>query len=270
MDGCMRKHALFPGAVAAAKALGAGLEEVLWPTRCVGCDAMGELLCGQCRSRLWEIDQAFACPRCGAPFGSLVCTECACRMYDGDDEDAGGAAPDQESLADVIASLDGVRSYAMLEWPHDRMVRAYKDAGERRLAVLIAQGMARAARAAWPQELALLDCVAFVPCTPQAYARRGFDHMEAVARGLAGLLGVRLDDVLARRSLKDQRDLGRLGRAANVRGTFAVLHRLDGQNILLVDDVFTTGATMGEAARALKVCGAARVFGLTFARAWAG
>lgn len=191
-------------------------------------------------------------------------------MYDEDDEDAGGAASDQESLADVIASLDGVRSYAMLEWPHDRMVRAYKDAGERRLAALIARDMARAARAAWPQELTLLDCVAFVPCTPQAYARRGFDHMEAVARELAGLLGVPLDDALARRSLKDQRDLGRLGRAANVRGTFAVLHRLDGQNILLVDDVFTTGATMGEAARALKVCGAARVFGLTFARAWAG
>ena len=158
----------------------------------------------------------------------------------------------------------------MLEWPHARMVRAYKDAGERRLAALIAQGMAQAARAAWPQRLASLDCVAFVPCTPQAYDRRGFDHMEAVARELAILLGVPLDDVLARRSLKDQRDLGRQGRAANVRGTFAVLHRLDGQTILLVDDVFTTGATMGEAARALKVCGAARVFGLTFARAWAG
>ena len=91
-----------------------------------------------------------------------------------------------------------------------------------------------------------------------------------MARELAGLLGVLLDDVLARRSLKDQRDLGRLGRASNVRGTFAVLHRLDGQTILLVDDVFTTGATMGEAARALKVCGAVRVFGLTFARTWAG
>lgn len=191
-------------------------------------------------------------------------------MHDEDDEGAGGVAPDQGSLADIIASLDGVRSYAILEWPHDRMVRAYKDAGERRLATLIAQGMARAARAAWPQELALLDCVAFVPCTPQAYARRGFDHMEAVARELAGLLDVPLDDVLARRSLKDQRDLGRLGRAANVQGTFAVLHRLDGQNILLVDDVFTTGATMGEAARALKARGAARVLGLTFARAWAG
>lgn len=249
----------------AARQLAGGLAEVLWPTRCVGCDAIGELLCGECRELAWEIDQARACPRCGAPFGSLVCTECSCRLADEGEEGRPG-----ESFAEIIAPLDALRSHAMLEWPHDRMVRVYKDAGERRLAALIAQGMADAARASWPGELSLLDRVCFVPCTPRAFARRGFDHMEAVARRLACLLGLPLDDVLARRAPKDQRDLGRRGRAANASGSFAVLRRLDGAGVLLVDDVLTTGATMAQAARALKGSGARRVFGLTYARAWAG
>lgn len=249
----------------AARGLAHGMAEALWPTRCVGCDAIGELLCEECRSRLWVIDQARACPRCGAPFGSLVCTECSCRLTDEGEEGSLG-----ESFAELIAPLDALRSHAMLEWPHDRMVRAYKDSGERRLAALIARGMADAARSFWSDELSLLDRVAFVPCTPQAFARRGFDHMEDIAHLLAASLGLELDDVLARRAPKDQRDLGRRGRAANVSGSFAVLHRLDGASVLLVDDVLTTGATMAQAAAALKDRGAARVFGLTYARAWAG
>ena len=253
-----------------AHALADGLAEVLWPTRCVGCDAMGALLCEECRSRLWEIDQGLACPRCGAPFGRLVCTECSCRMAGDDDGEAPGAESGLNEFAELIAPLDALRSHAMLEWPHDRMVRAYKDAGERRLAGPIADGMARTACAAWPQGLASLDSLVFVPCTPQAFARRGFDHMGAVAHELAARLAVPLDDVLARRAPKDQRGLGREARAHNASGSFAVLHALDGAGVLLIDDVLTTGATMAQAARALKACGAAKVFGLTFARAWAG
>ena len=253
-----------------ARALAGGFAEVLWPTRCVGCDAMGELLCEKCRSQLWEIDQGLACPRCGAPFGRLVCTECSCRLRGDADDEGSGPEGELNEFAELIASLDALRSYAMLEWPHDRMVRAYKDAGERRLAGLIADGMARAARAAWPGELARLGSIAFVPCTPQAFSRRGFDHMEVVACELAVRLSIPLDDVLARRAPKDQRGLGRKARACNASGSFAVLRALDGAHVLLIDDVLTTGATMAQAARALKACGAAKVFGLTFARAWAG
>ncbi|MBQ1559106.1 MAG: hypothetical protein IIZ69_13600, partial [Pseudomonas sp.] len=53
-----------------------GAQELLWPTRCVVCDLPGELLCERCRSRLPWIEQRFACPVCGAPFGELTCTEC--------------------------------------------------------------------------------------------------------------------------------------------------------------------------------------------------
>lgn len=259
------------GLGAAARYLGQGMAEVLWPTRCVGCDALGQLLCPQCQRQLYEIDQATACPRCGAPFGSLVCTECTPCLTDDDDpwsED--GPDPDAPvQLADTIAALDAVRCYAMLEWPHDNMVKAYKDAGERRLSALIAADMAKAALAGYGRQgLSGLDALCFVPCTPQAFARRGCDHMELVAREVSRLLGIPLDDVLARRSTRDQRNLGKRGRAANALGSFAVLRGLEGRRLLLLDDVFTTGATLGAAARALKSRGASQVLGLTFARAW--
>ncbi len=253
------------------RSCGDAVAEVFWPTRCVGCDAMGDLLCARCRDLMYEIDQKTACPRCGAPFGSLVCTECSpCLSCDDDpwseDGPDPGAAP---SLLEVIADLDAHRSYAMLEWPHDRMVRAFKDAQERRLAGYLAAGMVKAARAGFgPEALARMDAVSFVPCTPQAFARRGADHMELVARDVARSLGLPLDDILARRSKLDQRGLGKGGRRANALGSFAVLHGLEGGHVLLLDDVFTTGATLGAAAYALKSRGAAEVLGLTFARAW--
>ncbi len=247
------------------------MAEVFWPTRCVGCDAMGELLCARCRDLMYEIDQSRACPRCGAPFGSLVCTECSpCLACEDDPWSEDGPDPAAgEALLQVIADLDAHRSYAMLEWPHDRMVRAYKDAQERRLAAYLAAGMVKAAREGFgPEALARMGAVSFVPCTPQAFARRGADHMELVAREVAHALGLPLDDVLARRSKHDQRDLGKSGRHANALGSFAVLHGLEGGRILLLDDVFTTGATLGAAAHALKSRGACEVLGLTFARAW--
>ncbi len=259
------------GAARALRDCGDAMAEVFWPTRCVGCDALGELLCARCRELMYEIDQATACPRCGAPFGGLVCTECSpCLACEDDPWSEDGPDPSAPTpLLDVIADLDALRSYAMLEWPHDRMVRAYKDAQERRLAAYLAAGMVKAARAGFPAEaLACLDSVSFVPCTPQAFARRGADHMELVACEVARGLGLRLDDVLARRSKRDQRGLGKRDRAQNALGSFAVLHPLEGAHVLLLDDVFTTGATMGAAAHALKARGAAQVLGLTFARAW--
>ena len=246
-----------------------GACEALWPTRCVGCDALGELLCPRCRSLLAPIDQALACPRCGAPFGRLVCTECTDCLVRDDDEGAGSAGGEGSDAARAPRCLEAVRSFGMLEWPLDRMVRAYKDAGERRLAVPLGRALALAARQGYGARLEQAAGVAFVPCTPRAYARRGFDHMEHLARATAAELGLPMLDVLARRSLRDQRDLSRQDRAANALGSFAVVGPVEGL-VLLVDDVLTTGATLEAAACALRMRGASCVLGATVAHAWAG
>lgn len=235
-------------------ALRQGFEELMWPTRCVGCDLPGELLCDECRAELPWITQRWACPVCGAPFGYMTCTEC-----DGDWE-----------MRAVVCAMGFDRLSS-------RMAAYLKDAHELRLAGVNAAAIAtaldeaadcNAADGMRRFEPAHLDLLCFVPATPQAYARRGFDHMELVSRELSSLTGVPLADVLVRESECDQRALGREQRALNLAGTISVIDDVSGLDVLLADDVVTTGASMREAARALLARGARSVTGCALCRVW--
>lgn len=230
------------------------LQELFWPTRCVNCDMPGELLCDQCRKSLPWIDQRYACPVCGAPFGTITCTQCkkdwACRS-------CVCAMP----FAGVAA----------------RLATCLKDAHELRLAPVIAAAIATALDEAsgWPAvdggprfDANALDVLCFVPATEDAYRRRGFDHMELVTRELSWLVSLPLADVLVREQGKDQRTLGREERAQNLRGTIEVLGDVRGADLLLVDDVITTGASVGACTEALLERGAASVTACALARVW--
>ena len=228
--------------------------ELLWPTRCVACDMPGELLCPTCRAGLPWIEQRHACPTCGAPYGWLTCTECH---------------GDWETRATV--------SCLPFAGPAARMITCYKDEHELRLAPVIAAAMETSlyeasfweARDGRPRfDAGATDAVCFVPATAEAYARRGFDHMELVARRLSGELGIPLADVLARGPSLDQRDLGREDRALNLQGTVSVVDDVRGLDLLLVDDVITTGASTRESARALLARGARSVTACSLARVW--
>ena len=92
--------------------------------------------------------------------------------------------------------------------PPARIVRAYKDGGERRLSTEIACIMHRAAREAeltvparYGGLLSRVDAVTFVPVTSSAYRRRGFDHMEAIARDFADASCLPLIDALVKTRL---------------------------------------------------------------------
>lgn len=234
--------------------LAEGAMELLYPTRCVGCEMPGELLCDECRLALPWIEQRLACPVCGAPFGAVTCTDCE---------------GDWETRAAVCAlGFEGAAA---------RMVTCLKDYHELRLAPVNAAAMLAALEeaSAWPAldgrprfDAAAIDAVCFVPATPEAYARRGFDHMELTARELCRMCGLPLADVLAKRSAADQRELGRRGRAENLAGTIAVVDDVRDLRFLLVDDVVTTGASIREAARALLARGAAEVTACALARVW--
>jgi ComF family protein len=234
--------------------IGDAFAELLWPTRCVGCDYPDELICGECRSTLPWIAQRWACPACGAPYGWLTCTECH---------------REWEPRATVCAfSFEGLAA---------RLPPTLKDHHELRLAPVIAAAMATALDEAssWPArdgrprfDPSAIDAVTFVPATAAAFRRRGFDHMELVSRALARELDLPFADVLVRPDALDQRGLSKEDRAANLAGTIHTIEDVSDLRILLVDDVITTGASMREATRALLARGAAEVTAGALCRVW--
>jgi ComF family protein len=120
------------------------------------------------------------------------------------------------------------------------------------------------------------DLWAPVPLHPWRLCWRGFNQALVLGRGMSARGGPALipDLLLRRRHTRPQVGLTAAQRAANVAGVFAVRPRLrsrvGGRAVLLVDDVFTTGATVNECARALKEAGAAHVMVITLVRAGGG
>jgi len=220
----------------------AALAELLFPTHCAGCELPGAVLCAACTERLPRIDAAGECPRCGAPFGWLTCTECWQREW----------------------SFEAALAVGEFEVPLSRAVVLHKDAGERRLAAVLGGLLAEQVASRWPD---WPEHVAYVPATREARARRGFDHGLAIAETVACELGVPISDALVRTAALDQRTLGRAARASNAEGTFSANSCVGGR-VLLVDDVFTTGATLDAAASVLLDNGADAVRVAAVARVW--
>jgi len=113
-----------------------------------------------------------------------------------------------------------------------------------------------------------------IPLAPKRLRQRGYNQSEALARALGRQWKVPvLPDLLARtRETPTQTALTPETRLANVAGAFAMSNDQrsminDHSTLIIVDDVFTTGATLAEAARALEQAGATRIVGITFARA---
>lgn len=262
----------------ADKALEA-FEELVWPTRCVGCEQPGELLCDECRAALPWIEQRLACPRCGAPYGLLTCTECegVVAWQDAGEQDVMPGPGEARPRARRPRVPRAVVAALGFEGTPARMVTNLKDAHEHRLAPVMAAAMLCALEeaSAWDApdgaprfDPAQVDGVCFVPATARAFSRRGFDHMELVARSLCAQAGLPLADVLVRAPARDQRALGRDDRAANLAGTARAVEDLGGARLLLIDDVATTGASLLESTRALLGRGAESVTACVLARVW--
>jgi ComF family protein len=114
------------------------------------------------------------------------------------------------------------------------------------------------------------DWLVPVPLHPLKFRERGFNQAARIANALAPAVKIPVNNNLLRRVIptSTQTRLTRSERAANVRRAFATTPglRLRGERLVLVDDVFTTGATTSAAARALLAAGAGEVCVWTVAR----
>ncbi len=161
----------------------------------------------------------------------------------------------------VPAALRAVRSAVWLAEGAREAVHALKYGGLPRIADDLAAAMDPPAPAADP-------VLVPIPLAPRRLRQRGYNQSEwlALALGRRWRLPVACDLLSRVRETATQTALTPETRLANVAGAFTA-ERGVGRTFILVDDVFTTGATLAEAARALEQAGAQRVYGVTFGRA---
>ncbi|HWK36472.1 ComF family protein [Sphingomonas sp.] len=220
------------------------------PPRCPGCGAVGEAdhrFCARCWGRLDFLGPPW-CAGCARPFpfdrgDGALCGPCL------------ADPPPYAGARAAVAYGDVARTVAL----------RLKYAGRTAFAQTAARQMARLL----PDDATLLVPV---PLHRRRLWSRGYNQAALIADALARASGVpRAHDLLLRRKPTPVlRGLGRRARAKAVAGAFALADRaaprLMGAHIVLVDDVFTTGATAGACTRVLLRGGAARVTVLAWAR----
>lgn len=212
--------------------------QLLFPSRCATCTAVGHTLCPAC------LEQAvcFApprCPRCDSPLTSGH----ACSLP---------------------SSLDGLCTVG----PHVGVLRQAVHAlkYEQRTDVASPLGLLLTAR--WVDTGRTVDGIIPVPLGPRRLSERGYNQAKLIAREMAVGLGVEIAPALLRvRETRPQVGLTREERLRNVEGAFRASPEVAGGCWLLVDDVCTTGATLGACAVALKAAGARQVYAITLTRA---
>ena len=225
------------------------------------------LLPSQCEvCRLWSC--ARLCPDCATRFAAPVarCERCALRLPGGATI-CGACLNQQPPQRHAVCVAD----YA---FPWDSLIAAFKFQGQAELAGAFAPLLARAvdqasvSRAAQPAPELLLP----VPLVAGRLRERGYNQAWELARRVARLQGIRARADLLSRPVETahQAELPRKQRLANLRAAFIVepggRSAIDGRHVVLLDDVWTTGATVRECAAVLLRAGAASVDAWVLAR----
>ena len=224
---------------------------VLMPSLCALCGAgCDHVVCDACRAA-YAGARPVRCGQCANPLhepahGPGICGTCLSQP---------------PAFDATIAAVD----YAI---PLDQLVLQLKFGARLALAPWFARQI-RDAVLARPG-LPLPDLLCPVPLGPGRLVERGFNQALEIARPLAAALGVACHPALALRTLDTpaQSGVAPSVRARNVRGAFAVEDPdlVEGRHVGLVDDVMTSGHTLGELAATFKRFGAARVTNFVFAR----
>ncbi len=231
------------------------LQELLFPARCLGCteqlsSSRPPLLCSDCQHGASEISPPF-CTCCGTP------------LYVGDNHLC-------LSCLEKPLALTKARSSFLYQEPISTLVRQLKFSGNltglASLAALIQKTAAFA-------DLNSPDLILPIPLHIQRLRQRGFNQSLLLAQACfpAWREKIRFDLLKRQRATIPQTRLSGKARRNNLHQAFSVekIYKISGKNILLMDDVFTTGSTLDECAKVLLAAGAVEVEAFTVARSGA-
>ncbi len=223
------------------------LKELLFTTKyhCLSCKREikeDTVLCEKCRKDFKLIDNAKACKLCGAEiFGEGdYCLDCKGKVVHFKRNYA--AFPYVGAVRKTIRRFKFLSGKYLHGFLSECLERKYADIEEN------------------------IDLITFIPMTKKARRKRGYNQSELLAKGLSEKVGIDLVELLEKtRETKQQVGLNFRERQENLRGCFKCNAKIKGKTVLVIDDVCTTGATLSEAAKALKRAGAKEVITLTVA-----
>lgn len=222
---------------------GAALD-FLFPRYCVNCGKEGDFICISCEAMLTRIESP-VCPKCGKPqMNETLCINCM----------------------NWEADIDGIRSPFRFEGLIRNAIHEFKYKNLRAISGRLAQLL----HIYLVENPVPCEVLVPVPLHNKRLKERGYNQSTMLAKELSRFSGLPVNDSCLIRSLNNvpQAKTENVDeRRQNVIGIFQCENKdLSGKEVLLIDDVTTSGATLNACASALKTAGAMSVWGLTLAR----
>ena len=224
-----------------------GLIELVFPAKCPFCKEImagqAEGICASCRRKV-EFIQEPRCKKCGKPIFNKekeFCYDCVQNNYYF--EEGRNLWIHKPPVSDAIYEFKYQnRKYYGYIFGKEMGMR-YLDYVERRK----------------------IDLIVPVPLHKRRKRSRGYNQAEILGRKISEITGIPMvvDSLIRLKKTNPQKILGHRDRRANIKGAFVTRKSFQGKNILLIDDIYTTGNTLSEAARVLKAAGASKVYFLT-------
>ena len=217
------------------------LSDIVFPPRCPCCGELNEngLPCENCAEKLADcVLKKPICKRCGNEK-----QRCGCGEFNPLFNGAAAAYFNASAAREGIYGLKfGKRSSS---------------------AVFFGEKMAQAFEESFPNITP--DAVCIVPTLPRELRQKDYDYVHLLAKTVSRKLELKYKPKLLKKikATKRQHKLSQSERAVNVKGAFKAAERLDGKCILLVDDIKTTGYTLNECAKQLRLAGADSVYCVT-------
>lgn len=222
-----------------------GIVDYLFSRNCIYCRKSGNYICSECESRLFKPSKNFICPFCKQFINKsrlLVHTDCASKTY-----------------------LDGIYTCYEYNEAAKFLLKKYKYDLAYKLSEDIVQMIeGQLTNLGFPH-----DKLTYVPLHKSKEQKRGFNQVKLVLNLI--YKNRNIDYLIRTKSTKTQANLNQVDRAVNMDDSFALsskvrLEDITGRHFVVMDDVFTTGATLESCAQILKQHGAKAVYGFTWFR----